>query len=159
MVQDKSTVSSSSPNMEKDWFAKAINSLKVDQLTFQTDIMEPDKKELYTHLISENYIEVSRKSIELSSQLIIVEMIGKYFSELGSGFSKLRSLSLHPSDKKLLVWAEINDNDEETEDVLLLLEAKINALFSNYKFRVLTTIVEAMDSLSAPTDYVPVKTM
>ena len=41
-----------------------------------------------------------------------------------------------------MVWAEITDDDEDTENALLLTEAKVNAAYPNKGIHVSTFIVE-----------------
>ena len=53
----------------------------------------------------------------------------------------------------VLVWAEINDDDEQMEDKLILSEAKINAKYHLYGFDMESTIVETSDKLPVPNHY------
>lgn len=62
-------------------------------------------------------------------------------------------LALGLSESKILVWSEIKDDDEETEDALLLIEAKINGKYRPFGFYVNSTIIEESDRISIPPHY------
>lgn len=151
MIKEK--VNTSSQILEEAWFAEMINTIKVDQLTYQTDTMEPRRKQMYGNLIDNNYIEAAKDARKISSKIIIPHMLEAYF-QCFSKISNVNKLAFELSDTKILVWAEINQNDEDTEDSLLLAEAKINGEFSKAGFRLLTTIVEDCDELEVPENYI-----
>lgn len=151
MIKEK--INTSSQVLEEAWFADMINTIKVDHLTYQTDTMESGRKKMYGNLIDNNYIEMAKDARKFSSKIIIPHMLEAYFQCL-SKITNLNELAFELSDTKILVWAEINQNDEEAEDFLLLAEAKINGKFSKVGFRLLTTIVEDCDELEVPQNYI-----
>jgi hypothetical protein len=74
--------------------------------------------------------------------------------------TRLKTLDRHPeklalglSDSKIMIWAEIEDDDEELEDQLLILEAKMNAIYNENGFYVNSTILEKSDRLPVPSHY------
>jgi hypothetical protein len=67
---------------------------------------------------------------------------------------KLAKLGLSYADSKIFVWAETKeDDDEETEDILLRIEAKITFKYFPKGFNLISTIVEKSDKLSLPNHY------
>jgi hypothetical protein len=64
-----------------------------------------------------------------------------------------KKLGLELSNSKVLVWAEIYDNDDETEKALILAQAKVNARYSKFGFAISSTIVEECDQLAVPNHY------
>lgn len=151
MVIDRENTSSQV--LEEAWFADMINTIKVDQLTYQTDTMESERKKMYNNFIENDPFEIAKTARKFSSRVIIPHMLESYFQCL-SKIRDLKKLAFELSDTKILVWAEISQNDESTEDALLLAEAKINGEFSKTGFRLLSTIVEDCDELEIPQNYI-----
>jgi len=75
--------------------------------------------------------------------------LSNYFAGIKTRNIELKSLSFQLSDSKILVWSVVKDDDEATMNQLFLLEAEINAKYSNFGFHVSTTILEESDNCSA----------
>jgi hypothetical protein len=88
--------------------------------------------------------------------LIIPELVTDYINGFKLREIKLSSLSLQLSDLNILVWAVVNDDDEETKDQLFLLEAEVNAKYSDYGLYISTTIMEKSDNCAIPSQFHPV---
>ena len=80
-------------------------------------------------------------------------MVNEFVCELINRKRFPSKLAMELSDYKVLVWAEIKDDDEETEDALIMSEAKVNAGCFKYGFHISTTIVEEGDKLIIPAHY------
>ena len=63
------------------------------------------------------------------------------------------ALAFNLSNTKISVWAIIEDNDEETEDKIILSEAKVNAKHRNEGFYLDTMILEKSDNYPIPSHY------
>ena len=93
---------------------------------------------------------VSKKT---SSAFFIKNLIDSYFIELGERRARPNRVALELSNSKVLVWAEIENDDELTEDALILSAAKVNYAFSTFGFHISSTIVEVDDKLNVPKHY------
>lgn len=144
-------------NKQDQWFESMINSIKVDQIQIQTNTASEEKTRLYNNLMEGKHSEMFSDMRNISSQFFIEELVKEYISELNSRNVQTNQLAFELSDAKVLVWAEINDFDEKSEDGLILAEAKTNALFSNYGFYISSTIIEKGDNLSIPPHYSSIK--
>lgn len=144
-------------NNEKElmqkWFDDLVSSIRVDQLQLETNTASAEKETFYNNFISGNHIENMAEMRSITSKTFIEELVFFYLKELKLRAVHLEKLAFVLSDAKVLVWAEINDNDDSNEDNLLLSEAKTNAHFSKYGFHVSSTIVEESDSLEVPPHY------
>jgi len=80
-----------------------------------------------------------------SSAFFIKNLVDSYFMELGERKARPNRVALELSNSKVLVWAEIENDDEFTEDALILSAAKVNYAFSTFGFHISTTIVEVDD--------------
>lgn len=135
------------------WFDEMVANLRYDQALIENDIIEDDKRKVYNALISGDLDFTHGYARNASSAYFIAKMVNAYLKELVKSGSKPTKLALELSDSKILVWAEIANDDEVMEDALILTEAKTNARFSQYGFYISSTIVEACDSLSVPEHY------
>lgn len=135
------------------WFDNMVSNLKYDKVLLDNDILEDEKKEVYNAMISGNQELISHLGRQSSSAYFIVNMVGKYLKELIKSESKPSKIALELSDSKILVWAEIIEDDEKMENALILSEAKINAEYSKYGFYISSTIVEDCDGLTVPEHY------
>ena len=88
-----------------------------------------------------------------SSAFFIKNLIDSYFIELGERRARPNRVALELSNSKVLVWAEIENDDELTEDALILSAAKVNYAFSTFGFHISFTIVEVDDKLNVPKHY------
>jgi hypothetical protein len=106
----------------------------------------------------ENQSETNQWFVEMvskktSSSFFIKNLIDSYFIELGERRARPNRVALELSNSKVLVWAEIENDDELTEDALILSAAKVNYAFSTFGFHISSTIVEVGDKLNVPKHY------
>jgi hypothetical protein len=106
----------------------------------------------------ENQSETNQWFVEMvskktSSAFFIKNLIDSYFIELGERRARPNRVALELSNSKGLVWAEIENDDELTEDALILSAAKVNYAFSTFGFHISSTIVEVGDKLNVPKHY------
>lgn len=135
------------------WFDNMVANLRYDQSLIENKILEGDKREVYDALISGDHDFMHNYARQTSSAFFITNMVEAYFKELIQSKRKPNKIALELSNSKILVWAEIAEDDELMEDALILAEAKINAYFSKYGFHISSTIVEDADSLVVPEHY------
>jgi hypothetical protein len=157
MTESNQNIAIQQPNKQDQWFESMINSIKVDQLQIQTKTASEEKTRIYNNLVEGKHSEMFSDMRNISSQFFIEELVKEYISELNVRNVQTNKLAFDLSDAKVLVWAEINDFDESSEDGLILAEAKTNARFSNFGFHISSTIIEKGDQLSIPPHYSPVK--
>ena len=106
----------------------------------------------------ENQSETNQWFVEMvskktSSAFFIKNLIDSYFIELGERRARPNRVALELSNSKVLVLAEIENDDELTEDALILSAAKVNYAFSTFGFHISSTIVEVADKLNVPKHY------
>lgn len=151
-IKTQGTNYNTSKKME-EWFEEMLNSLRVDQIQLQTDTADEDKKRFYDIMFNGKYHEMFSDMRSTSSQFFIEHLVKEYLHELKSQQVNPIHLAFELSDAKVLVWTEINDDDETSEDGLILSEAKINAKYSKYGFHISSTIVESSDEIPVPPHY------
>lgn len=142
---------------QDQWFEAMISSIKVDQLQIQTKTASEQKARIYNNLVEGKHSETFSEMRNMSSQFFIEELVKEYITELNTRNVMTNQLAFDLSNAKVLVWAEINDFDEDAEDGLILAEAKTNARFSNFGFHISSTIIEKGDNLPIPPHYSSIK--
>lgn len=146
---------------QEAWFDEFVGSIRLDEQLLKNDLMEPQKKQMYNKLLEGNIEALSVDARNMSTQYFIGSLLGEYVKELSSLKHNPKKLGLELSNSKVLVWAEIYDNDDETEKALILAQAKVNAQYTKFGFAISSTIVEECDQLAVPNHYhnvpIPVK--
>ncbi|WP_460914577.1 hypothetical protein [Spirosoma areae] len=135
------------------WFDNFMNHLRVDRMSLETNTATTEKQSFYQRMATANAADLALTSRTQSSQYFLGRLILDYVEELKQRLVEPRQLAMDFSDASVLVWAEIDDDDEVMEDQLRLAQAKINAQYSQYGFYLSSTIVETSDCLAIPSHY------
>jgi hypothetical protein len=155
-TKKQSSLTKSNEKMDK-WFEGMINSITVDQLQLQTETANEEKVQMYMNMIEGKHYATFSKTRNISSQFFIEELVKEYLSEINSRKVNTKNLAFELSDAKILVWAEITESDDQSENGLILSEAKTNAKFSKYGFHISSTIVDDCDNVKIPPHYALIK--
>jgi predicted transcriptional regulator len=143
----------SEQSIQNEWFEEMISSLKIDQLLMQTNTIDEQKKEVYKAMMDKNDSKVHQYAREMSSRHFIYNLVESYINELVERKTELNKLAFDLLNSKVLVWAEIKDDDEYSEDSLILSAAKVNNEFYKYGIHLSPTIVEESDNIKIPDHY------
>jgi hypothetical protein len=154
MEQIKSNTESQHSESKIDtWFSSIIDHIKVDHLLMSTDTATNDKKEFYNDLMNGETERIMGRMRDDSTQFFISHILKDYIDELKAINKQPLKLAMGLSDSKLLVWSEIEDDDDEMEDALLIAEAKVNGKYIKNGFFINSTIIEKSDNLPIPPHY------
>ncbi len=135
------------------WFGALIQELQTDHFLLKENIASEDTKNFYNAAMSGNEMSMAAQVRETSSRFFITKILLDYLKEIRA-FNRIPlKLALGLSDSKILVWSEINDDDEATEDALLLAEARVNNKYQTNGFYINSTIIEKSDNLHIPPHY------
>ncbi len=135
------------------WFEALTDSLRTDHFIYSSGVAPKEKKEFYDDMIFGDGNSAIRNMRSESTKYFISNILSDYITVLIEKGKKPLKLSVSLSDSKILVWAEINDNDETAEDNLLLAEARVNGKYYDNGFYLNSTIVEKSDNLPVPPHY------
>ncbi len=149
----KTSTGSTESEKMNSWFNELISSIEMDKFLITEDLASEETKAFYKAMMSENMTDVLRHTRVASTMHFIEKMIVDFLKEIKSRGIKYNKLALDMSNSKILAWVELKDNDEESEDELIMAEAKINAKYHNDGFHISTTIVEELDKLNVPSHY------
>ncbi len=137
----------------EQWFDDLVATLRTHQLLLETETADEETKNLYNILIGGNTLMVAHLSRTLSQRQIIGSILWDYLKIIKE--NKPQKLAFDFNDSEVLVWAEINENDEVLESSLYLAEAQINAKYHQYGYDMTSMIVECCDAVSIPNHYKP----
>lgn len=139
-----------------DWFGQLVHQINLDEIELQAGVANAEKAEFYKNAIAGN-TEVLLKSIRLNAnQTFVHKILEGFLTELSVKKVKPSKLAFALTPATILAWVEISDNDELTEDAILLAEAKINSTAKEYDFCLDTMVVEKADGLQIPSHYIAV---
>ncbi|MEI6143797.1 MAG: hypothetical protein WCP85_31245 [Mariniphaga sp.] len=138
------------------WFDGFVAAIRADELQLVSGVADNKKREFWKPFLENNSLVIGARSRESGSMLIIPDLVADYLYKIRAQKIELVSLSLQLSDSKILVWAVVNDEDEQAMDQLFLQEAAINAKYGDYGFHISTTIVEKSDNCQTPSQFQPV---
>jgi len=135
------------------WFDELIATINTHRLMLETDVANNEHKNFYNLLITGSEIEISAMGHELTRISILKNMLIDYLQEISNKKIKPEKIAFNHTNSGLLVWAVIADNDEKSENDLLLSAAKINSKYSKYGFSINSTILEKSDNYPIPKHY------
>jgi len=137
----------------REWFDQAIQDINVDRMMMETGTAPETKRQRYEDRMYGRLENVYLDSRKTSSIYFLENLLKDYLTFLKEFNAYPLELALNLSDAKILVWANIKEDDEHAEDALLLSEAKANEKYSRQGFFISTTIVEDSDNLRTPPHY------
>ncbi len=141
------------------WFNKfikeTVHGIRVDELQLKTNTADEVKVKVYDSLQSGDTDAVIDTYRDLLFKHYVSTITKSYISEVMPLIvtNMPIKLAFRLTNSKILVWAEIKDDDESCENALIIAEAKINAKFSEKGFHISSTIVEESDRLTLPPHY------
>ena len=140
----------------KDWFGQLIHSIKIDQLQLETGSADSEKSNFYHQAISGNHDAIFLGIRRGANQFFVDKIVRSFMKELSDRKITPNKLAFALTPATILAWAEINDDDEETEDGILLAEAKVNSMAKEFDFSIDTMLLEKSDKLEVPSHYISV---
>lgn len=139
------------------WFNDFIGELRVHELTLVTGTADQDRVDFYDAVLSADFDKLSTMSRDMFVTHFVKKMTLEYFYDLKRREAKLQTLSMQISGNCIHIWAEISDDDVNTEKALILAEAKLNSTYyqkTGIYFD--TMIVEMSDRFKMPQHFTSV---
>jgi len=137
------------------WFKQFIEEVEFAQLKLETGIASNELKKAFEILSGGNLTEIHQLNAQMAEKFFIAQII-QDFLKLTLQIP-LKKLAFAPDHSKVLVWVEIDDDDEIAERAIIMAEAKINAQYHPYGWVIDIMILETSDELSVPTNYQTIK--
>ena len=111
---------------------------------------------MYSAMYNGDVNSVIKQTRALIDGTLVRDIIVSYFERLNKEKGHPVSLAFSITHSKVFFWAQINDDDEASENALLIAEAYANDKFYDIGLNISTTIIEDSDNLPVPAHYIPV---
>lgn len=134
-----------------EWFDNLIATLKTHELQLETNTAPEEMKQFYSSIMGDNLDEMFKMQKAAAQKYFVGKIIVDFLKLLDKNIPQ--KLAFDFNDSEVLVWAEIEDNNEAQEKMLTRAESKINASFHPYGFDMETMIVESGDNVPIPNHY------
>ena len=154
MEKVKEPYERSTDNEISAWFEKTIQTLRTDEMMLELGIATQEKKDMYSRFFKGNPDELMSETRTTSTKHFIKKLLIDYLTFVLKAEIKPIKLYADFNASQVLIWAEIEDNDEATEYALYKAEGQANALNYDYGFHISSTIVEKCDCLQTPKHYI-----
>jgi hypothetical protein len=135
------------------WFHEFISGIQADKFMLDADIASKQVMDTYDMLMRGNQDEIALASHNSSKIYFIKQLLLSYLKKV-IGEKLPVKMAFDMDNCEILVWAQIKDDDTETEDRLLMIEAEINGVYHSIGYDLTTTIVENRDNLNIPNHYI-----
>ena len=137
--------------IKEAWFDEFIAAIRTHQLQLETNTASEELQRLYGIFMNGNATDLALISKMNANQHFIKSVIVEYLREVSAHMPMRLAFDL--DDSEVLVWAEIENDDEGMENFLLMAEAKVNANYHKHGYDLTSTIIEVRDCLSIPNHY------
>jgi hypothetical protein len=150
-----------SPNIEErlythnDWFNNIVAQIREHQAQLKDKTLPKDIESVYNTFLVGNQNEIAFLSRKASQQHFISLIIAKYVSLIKEIMPEQLAFSFN--DSEILVWAELKDDDWNSEKALIMAAAAINSEYHRLGYDITTTFIEERDGLDIPQHYQPFK--
>lgn len=154
MALPKTTTQDEFESMNR-WFSGTIATLRMHQKQLNHGNAPAGMKEAYDEIIEagDDYAQMFALHEKIAKKRFFLEMLTEYIESGISENEAIIKLAFSFENKNLLVWAEIEDDNEKVEFELFSLAGKINAEFFEYGFQVQTTVVEQYEKIELPKNF------
>jgi len=132
-----------------------VEQLRIHEIQVETQTAPQGLNDFYQTVMSGNTDELAKLNKSYVQRHFVSKILFEYLIETKK--LNARKVGFDYDDSNVLIWVEIDDDDEKLERELILAEARINARYHQYGFDIKTTLVEERDGLDIPNHYKPFK--
>lgn len=136
---------------QEAWFDEFIAAVRTHQLQLETETAPQELKQVYQTLMSGNEDTMASLSKALANKHFIKKLVLEYLLAIRAQMPI--KLAFDMDDSEVLIWAEVENGNEDKENFLLMAEAQVNAKYHKFGYDLTSTIVENSDHLPIPNHY------
>jgi hypothetical protein len=134
-----------------NWFSEFIHELNTKKFLYENRAMSHEETRMYDFMAA-NQTNAMLMARTGSHMYFVKNLVVDFIKELRT--IEINKIAIDLSGSEVLVWIVIADSRDDIERKIILAEARINAKYSPYDYRVDTMIVEDSDNLEIPTHYI-----
>lgn len=139
------------------WFAALLEGVRqqigTDQLKINTGTADKQTTDFYHALRSQDPLRLAQTIRNESLKVLLSAGLLGFFNELSKRKRLPKRIALHHDATELMLWAEVEDGDEETHDAIVLAASEINLNLHRLGFFIETMVVESRDMCPIPSHY------
>ncbi len=139
-----------------DWFNGIIAKLRQHQSQIKENVAPSEVKNFYTTFVIGTPDEIVHQGKRLSHSYFVAIIVEKYIGLIKDFIPE--QLAFAYTNSEILVWAELKDDDFDTERNLILAAAKVNSEYHKFGYTISSVFVEEGDNLPIPNHYQLFKT-
>jgi hypothetical protein len=136
-----------------EWFGAMVHQLRTHEMQLKTGTASDELSNFYEALINGEEIKVLNETRQGSTKFFVKKVVEMYIKELSLREVKIQKLAFFTSDERVLVWLQLEENDEGSENSAILAQSKVNSSFQEHGFHIESMIVEDSDNLEIPKHY------
>lgn len=149
-----SSASSLTATSYEPWFDHLVAELRGHQLQLESGTASAELRAHYDGLMSGALADVMRGAKQQAQRYFVSRMVLDLLTELlNRRVGVPHRLAVDYNDSEVLVWAEVEADDEQLERALLLADAQVSGTYHDAGFSLTTTIVERDDAVPVPNHY------
>jgi hypothetical protein len=151
MINTPSTSDNVKKDSVKEFIDQLLHVLSTDKMMHETNTMGNELTKFYNEFASGNIDTILKSNMQAAIEMFEKQLLLEYIQGILHSNIKPGSLAFHSAGNTILVWAEVNNEEEENE--LYRLEGRMNSKFGDKGIKLDTTVVEAEDQLPIPAHY------
>lgn len=138
-----------------EWFDNFISQLRADELLLETNLADKAKQVVYNAMVEDDYEKIASFTLRTIHKKVTTQLVGLFLNNLFNNLkSNIVNLAFDLSGNEVLVWAVVNDDDENAERSLYLSESYANSNNKNTQFSLSVTVLEESDNIQIPSQYI-----
>ncbi len=141
----------------KEFFSDLVTRLNVAEFLYNTKGMGQKEYDMWTSAINKNWGPMMESGRVSSNLYCIQKAFGEFMIALKNETNvKMRKLAVETTGSKLLIWAEVDDDDRESTRSILYADSVANLNVEKLGYSVSATVVEKSDCIPVPSHYVQI---
>lgn len=153
-LEERTETSSVEDARAKEFFADLVTRLNVTEFLYDSKGMSQKEYEMWTSAINRNLGPMMEHSRVASNFYCIQKAFAEFIVALKNEPNvKMRKLAVDTTGSKLLIWAEVDDDDRESTRSILYADSVANLKIENLGYSVSATVVEKSDYVPVPSHY------
>lgn len=135
-------------------FNSVISKVQEEENHYYIGILPAEREKMWKEMFAGTIMDAAIRTNRSSTEFILTNLVVDYFKSLKEEpNAHPLKVALHLSNREVLVWVVIPDDQDEIESSFYRIEAKMNREYRTLGFSISTTVVEESDGLSIPSQY------
>lgn len=153
--EEKVDTKSSEDQKAREFFSDLVTHINLTEFLYSNKYMGEKEFEMWNSAINKNFDPMMIYNRKSSNLFCIQKAFKEFIVALKSEKdAKIKKLAVETSGSKLLVWAEVEDDDRASLRSILYADSVANLKIDELGYSISTTVVETSDEVPVPSHYV-----